>query len=58
MKVWLATLAVLYCIVAYMDSQDRELQKKDYCEQVQLYKQSRGQQGWPAYDNSITCEVN
>jgi hypothetical protein len=38
-----------------MDVQEEERQHAEYCEMVQLWKQSGGQAGWPAYDGEEVC---
>ncbi len=43
-------MAIIFGVVGSMDAEDAELQAKHYCDMVQLYKQTNGQQGWPAYD--------
>jgi hypothetical protein len=42
-------------IAGNMDVQEEERQHAEYCEMVQLWKQSGGQAGWPAYNWEGTC---
>ncbi len=35
---------------AYEQRSEQQVQRDHYCEMVEIYKQSGGQYGWPAYD--------
>lgn len=55
-----ATLAVIglilaMSIVGQFDYEEEQRQVERYCEMVQLWKQSGGQAGWPAYDGEEVC---
>ena len=39
---------VLMGIAGHMDFQEEERQHAEYCEMVKLWKQTNGEQGWPA----------
>ena len=42
-------MLVAYGIVGSDDFEEAERQEQEYCEMVKLYKQTRGQAGWPEY---------
>lgn len=46
---------ILFGLVGAMDFQEEERQHAEYCEMVNLWKQTNGQQGWPAYNGEGTC---
>ena len=46
---------VLMGIAGHMDVQEEERQHAEYCEMVKLWKQTNGQQGWPAYNGEGAC---
>jgi hypothetical protein len=46
---------VLMGIAGNMDVQEEERQHAEYCEMIQLWKQTGGQAGWPAYDGEDVC---
>jgi len=39
----------MYGLVGTMDVEEEQLQQDRYCEMVQLYKDTNGEAGWPAY---------
>jgi len=43
-------------IAGEMDFEDEQLAQDNYCEMVKLYKQTNGQQGWPAYNGEAACK--
>ena len=45
------TLMVL-AFIGTFDRQDFELEVKIYCEMVDLYRQTDGEQGWPDYSKN------
>jgi hypothetical protein len=51
----IAGIAIAMGIAGNMDVQEEERQHAEYCEMVQLWKQSGGQAGWPAYDGEEVC---
>ncbi len=46
---------VLMGIAGNMDVQEEERQHAEYCEMVQLWKQTNGKHGWPAYNGEGSC---
>ena len=57
---WQAIGVALFLIIAFgiagqADYEEERRQAEQYCEMVQLWKQSGGQAGWPAYDGEGTC---
>lgn len=48
--IFFITMAVFFAgIQAVMGDNDREMQRLEYCEMVQLHKQTNGHYGWPDY---------
>ena len=43
-------------IVGQSDVEDEKLQAEQYCEMVKLWKQTKGQAGWPAYNGEGVCK--
>jgi hypothetical protein len=43
-------------IVGQSDFEDEQAQAEQYCEMVKLWKQTKGQQGWPAYNGEGVCK--
>lgn len=43
-------------IVGQSDIEDEQLQAEQYCEMVKLWKQTKGQAGWPAYNGEGICK--
>lgn len=54
----LAFIAVvaLMNIAGHMDCEDVDRQQKQYCEMTKLYRQSNGEEGWPAYNGEEGCK--
>ena len=46
---------LLFGLAGTMDVQEEERQAEQYCEMVAMYKETNGQQGWPAYDGEEVC---
>ena len=42
-------------IVGQSDLEEAERQEAEYCEMVKLWKQTKGQAGWPAYNGEKMC---
>ena len=42
-------------IVGQADFEEAERQQAEYCEMVKLWKQTKGQAGWPAYNGEKMC---
>ena len=42
-------------IVGQSDFEEAERQQAEYCEMVKLFKQTKGQSGWPAYNGEGMC---
>jgi hypothetical protein len=60
LKRYQVILAVIGIVIAMgiagnMDAQEEERQHAEYCEMVKLWKETRGQAGWPAYDGERMC---
>lgn len=51
-------LIVAMGIVGQSDYEEEQQQVKQYCEMVNLWKQSGGQSGWPAYDGEEMCRTS
>lgn len=49
-------LIVAMGIVGQSDMEDEQRQAEQYCEMVKLWKETKGQQGWPAYDGEGMCK--
>lgn len=56
-QVILAGLGLLIAmgIVGQSDFEEAERQQVEYCEMVKLWKQTKGQAGWPAYNGEGMC---
>lgn len=57
-QVILAGLGLLIAmgIVGQSDFEEAERQEAEYCEMVKLWKQTKGQAGWPAYNGEKMCQ--
>ena len=42
--------------VGQSDLEEAERQQAEYCEMVKLWKQTKGQAGWPAYNGEGVCK--
>lgn len=42
-------------IVGQSDMEEEQRQTDQYCGMVKLWKETRGQAGWPAYDGERMC---
>lgn len=51
----IAGIIIAMGIAGQLDYEEEQQQVKQYCEMVQLWKQSGGQYGWPAYDGEGAC---
>jgi hypothetical protein len=49
-------LIVAMGIVGQSDFEEAERQQAEYCEMVKLFKQTKGQSGWPAYNGEGMCQ--
>lgn len=56
-QVILAAIGLLIAmgIVGQSDLEEAERQEAEYCEMVKLWKQTKGQAGWPAYNGEKMC---
>ncbi len=56
-QVILAGLGLLIAmgIVGQSDFEEEQRQAEQYCEMVKLWKQTKGQAGWPAYNGEKMC---
>jgi hypothetical protein len=43
-------------IVGQSDFEEEQRQAEQYCEMVKLWKQTKGQAGWPAYNGEGVCK--
>ena len=48
-------LLIAMGIVGQSDLEEAERQQAEYCEMVKLWKQTKGQAGWPAYNGEKMC---
>jgi len=48
-------LIVAMGIVGQSDFEEAERQQAEYCDMVKLWKQTKGQSGWPAYNGEGMC---
>jgi hypothetical protein len=48
-------LIVAMGIVGQSDLEEAERQQAEYCDMVKLWKQTKGQSGWPAYNGERMC---
>jgi hypothetical protein len=57
-QVILAIIGIIIAmgIVGQSDMEDEKLQAEQYCEMVKLWKQTKGQAGWPAYNGEGVCK--
>jgi hypothetical protein len=57
-QVILAIIALIAAmgIVGQSDFEDEQAQAEQYCEMVKLWKQTKGQAGWPAYNGEGVCK--
>jgi hypothetical protein len=49
-------LIVAMGIVGQSDFEEAERQQAEYCGMVKLFKQTKGQSGWPAYNGEGMCQ--
>lgn len=49
-------LIVAMGLVGHMDAEEEQRQQDEYCAMVKLWKQTKGQQGWPAYNGEGVCK--
>ena len=58
MKEMLLLLTILGCLLAVgkMDAEDDQAAQANYCEMVELFDKTGGEQGWPAYDGREQCK--
>ncbi len=47
---------VAFGIVGNMDAEEEKRQAEQYCEMVKLWKETKGEAGWPAYDGEEMCK--
>lgn len=51
----LALLAA-FGLLGSLDKEEEERQVQEYCEMVKLWKTTKGQAGWPAYNGEGVCK--
>jgi hypothetical protein len=49
-------LIVAMGIVGQSDFEEAERHQAEYCDMVKLWKQTKGQSGWPAYNGKGMCQ--
>ena len=49
-------LIIAMGIVGQSDYEDEQAQADQYCGMVKLWKQTKGQAGWPAYNGEGICK--
>lgn len=52
----LLLLIALFSLAGRGDFEEEQRQLAQYCDMVQLWKDSNGQAGWPAYDGEEVCK--
>ena len=57
-QVILAVIGLVFAmgIVGQSDLEEAERQQAEYCDMVKLFKQTKGQSGWPAYNGEGMCQ--
>lgn len=57
-QVILAIIGIIIAmgIVGQSDFKEAERQQAEYCDMVKLWKQTKGQSGWPAYNGEGMCK--
>lgn len=56
-----SVLIAIICFTIFLfvttDDHDREIDTmKEYCEMIQLYKDTNGEAGWPPYNGQPSCK--
>ena len=49
-------LAAALGVIGNLEAKEEELQHDQYCYMVKLWKETRGQDGWPAYNGDWMCK--
>jgi hypothetical protein len=52
----LVAILVLMSFVGSFDAEEEARQQEEYCSMVKLWKESKGQAGWPAYNGEGACK--
>lgn len=52
----LVCTSLILLAVGNMQTQDEALELENYCQMVEMYKQSDGEHGWPDYDKIYESE--
>jgi hypothetical protein len=52
----LVAILVLMAFVGSFDAEEEARQQEEYCAMVKLWKESKGQAGWPAYNGEGACK--
>lgn len=52
----LVAILVLMAFVGSFDAEEEARQQEEYCSMVKLWKESKGQAGWPAYNGEGACK--
>jgi hypothetical protein len=55
---WLmaGALALMFGVVGWMDAEDVQAERENYCEMVGIWDDTNGEYGWPPYDGREGCE--
>ena len=49
-------LIIAMGIVGQSDFEEEQRQAEQYCEMVKLWKETKGEAGWPAYNGEEVCK--
>jgi hypothetical protein len=52
----LVAILVLMGVVGSFDAEEEARQQAEYCYMVKLWKESKGQAGWPAFNGEGACK--
>jgi len=55
---WLmaGALALMFGVVGWMDAEEVQAERENYCEMVGIWDDTSGEYGWPPYDGREGCE--
>jgi hypothetical protein len=54
-----AFVLAAFSLAGQADYEEAELRQAEYCEMVKLWKQTKGEAGWPAFRaGEVSCEIN
>jgi hypothetical protein len=49
-------LVAAFGVIGNLEEEEAQFQEEQYCAMVKLWKETRGQSGWPAYDGERICK--